>query len=196
MAAPQNTAMITSGRGWGSHRSASTITPAMTTRDMKARNAVTGHQTGLELAVSTNSRKKYPSTTIIAMPSITTASQTRIPPSGSRLASCATPCTRRVCVDPADCGRARWGRGSGVGPGRVRVRVLGSVDRGGGVPGRGQSCGRSHRGVVGTGPAVVDVAGPGLEGRRAGGLRAGAGTWPNSGHVLSGGGKVRRLGHG
>src|SRR5690625_6671446 len=68
--------------------------------------------------------------------------------------------------------------------------------RGRGVPGRGHSRGRSQRGVVRPGPAVVDVAGPGLEGRCAGRLRGGTGTWPPMGHGLSGRGGVRRLGHG
>src|SRR5699024_6704098 len=82
------------------------------------------------------------------------------------------------------------------GPGRLRLRLLGSVGRGGGVPGRGQSWGRSHPHVDGTGPAVVDVAGSGPEGRSDWGMRWCSGTRANSGHVLSGGGRVRRLGHG
>lgn len=102
--------MISSGRGWGSQRSASSMIKEMTTSESRARKAVTGHHTGLELAVSTNSRKNQPRTNSRLNPRATTTIQTAMFTAGSFVASCETSCTRRVCVDQADCGWAWPGR--------------------------------------------------------------------------------------
>ena len=83
---------------------------------------MTGHHAGLELAVRTNSRKNQPRTNSRANARTTTVIQTPMLIAGILAACWETSCTRRACVDQADCGWAWSGRWICAGAKRAAVR--------------------------------------------------------------------------
>ena len=58
----------------------------MTSSETPARNAVAGHQIGLELEFITKLRKNRPSTMIVAMPKVISANQEAMETTGTSLA--------------------------------------------------------------------------------------------------------------